>query len=119
MNLAPVELRRDLMMSVNPQNVVASDLSEGKLQRAIYSEHQLQELMVDFWFNHFNVFINKGAEHYAVPTFEREAIRPYVFGKFYDMLLATAKSPAMLFYLDNWQSVGENAIANSNPEPQD
>ena len=58
--------------------------------------------------NHFNVFINKGADRFTVPTYEREAIRPYVFGKFYDMLLATAKSPAMLFYLDNWQSVGNN-----------
>ena len=113
--LAPVELRREMMLAVSPQNVVFNDLSEGKLQRAIYSDHQLQELLVDFWFNHFNVFINKGEDRYSVPTFEREAIRPYVYGKFYDMLLATAKSPAMLFYLDNWQSVGADAAENSNP----
>jgi uncharacterized protein (DUF1800 family) len=104
--VAPVALRRELMLSMNPQNVVASDLSEGKLLRAIYSTHQLQELLVDFWFNHFNVFLNKGADRYLVPTYEREAIRPHVFGKFQDLLLATAKSPAMLFYLDNWQSAG-------------
>jgi uncharacterized protein (DUF1800 family) len=91
---------------MNPQNVVASDLSEGKLLRAIYSAHQFQELLVDFWFNHFNVFLNKGADRYLVPTYEREAIRPHVLGKFQDLLLATAKSPAMLFYLDNWQSAG-------------
>ena len=103
--LAPVELRRQLMLSVNPQSVVTADLAEGKLLRAIYSTHQLQELLVDFWYIHFNVFIDKGADRFLVPTYERQAIRPHVFGKFYDMLLATAESPAMLFYLDNWQSV--------------
>jgi uncharacterized protein (DUF1800 family) len=112
--LAPVELRRELMLSVSPQAVVASDLSEGKLLRAIYSTHQLQELLVDFWFNHFNVFLNKGADRYLAPTYEREAIRPHVFGKFHDLLLATAKSPAMLFYLDNWQSAGPPEYARPN-----
>ena len=102
---APVSLRRELMLSVSPQNVVSSDLAEGKLLRAIYSNRQLYELMADFWFNHFNVFINKGADHYLAPTYEREAIRPHLFGKFYDLLLATAESPAMLFYLDNAESV--------------
>jgi uncharacterized protein (DUF1800 family) len=116
-NLAPVALRRELMLSVNPQNVVASDLSEGKLQRAIYSNHQLQELLVDFWFNHFNVFMNKGAERYTLPTYERDVIRPRVYGKFYDLLLETAKSPAMLFYLDNWQSVGPDSPENRHPNP--
>ena len=107
--VAPVDLRRELMLSVNPQGVVADDLMEGKLFRAIYSTHQLQELLVDFWYNHFNVFLNKGADRYLVPSYEREAIRPRVFGKFYDLLLATAQSPAMLFYLDNWQSVAPNS----------
>ena len=107
--LAPVELRRELMLTVAPQNVVASDLAEGKLLRAVYSAHQLQELLVDFWYNHFNVFLNKGADRYMIPAYEREAIRPHVFGKFYDLLLATAKSPAMLFYLDNWQSAAPGA----------
>jgi len=102
---APVPLRRELMLSINPQNVVANDLSEGKLLRAIYSNHQLEELLVDFWFNHFNVFQGKGADRYLIPTYEREAIRPHVFDTFYNLLLATAESPAMLFYLDNWQSV--------------
>ncbi|HZS55356.1 MAG TPA: DUF1800 domain-containing protein [Bryobacteraceae bacterium] len=114
--VAPVELRRELMLTVNPQNVVATDLTEGKLLRAIYSTHQLQELLVDFWFNHFNVFINKGADRFTVPTYERDAIRPHVFGKFYDLLLDTAKSPAMLFYLDNWQSVGADTPA-ARPRP--
>ena len=109
LNLAPVALRRELMMSINPQNVVAGDLSEGKLLRAIYSNHQLVELLTDFWYNHFNIFLNKGGDRYLVPTYEREAIRPHVLGKFSDLLLATAKSPAMLFYLDNWQSTGINS----------
>lgn len=109
--LAPVELRRQLILAVNPQKVVADDLAEAKLLRAVYSNHQLQELLVDFWYNHFNVFLNKGADRYTIPTYEREAIRPHVFGKFYDLLLATAKSPAMLFYLDNWQSVGPDSAA--------
>ena len=105
--VAPVALRRELMLSLNPQNLVVSDLAEGKLLRAMYSNHQLQELLVDFWFNHFNVFIGKGREPYLTPSYERDAIRPYVLGHFSDLLLQTAKSPAMLFYLDNWQSVAE------------
>jgi len=104
-NVAPVALRRQLMLANNPQNVVTSDLSEAKILRAVYSEHQLQELLVDFWFNHFNVYIDKGSDHYLVTSYERDAIRPHVFGKFFDLLIATAKSPAMMFYLDNWQSV--------------
>ena len=104
--LAPVGLRRQLMLVNNPQGVVTADLTEGKILRAVYSEHQLQELLVDFWFNHFNVNMDKGADRYLLASYERDAIRQHVFGKFYEMLLATAKSPAMLFYLDNWQSVG-------------
>ena len=109
--IAPVALRRELMLSVNPQGVVASDLTEAKLLRAIYSNRQVEELLVDFWYNHFNVFLNKGGDRYLAPAYEREAIRPHVFGKFYDLLLATAESPAMLFYLDNWQSVAPGAAA--------
>jgi uncharacterized protein (DUF1800 family) len=112
--VAPVALRRELMLSVNPQNVVASDLTEAKLLRAIYSNHQLEELLVDFWYNHFNVFLNKGGDRFLAPAYEREAIRPHVFGKFYDLLVATAQSPAMLFYLDNWLSVAPNTDPRAN-----
>ena len=77
---APVPLRRELMRSVAPQNVIAMDLIEGKVLRAVYSNRQLQELMVDFGLNHFNVFLNKGADRYTVPAYERDAIRPHVFG---------------------------------------
>jgi len=102
---ASPELRRKLMLANNPQQVVAADLAEGKLFRAIYGNRQLEEVLVDFWFNHFNVFLDKGNDRFMVPTYERESIRPFVLGKFRDLLEATATSPAMLFYLDNWQSV--------------
>ncbi|HTD23151.1 MAG TPA: DUF1800 family protein [Terriglobales bacterium] len=93
----------------NPQQVVALELQEGKILRAAYSERQLEEVMTDFWFNHFNVFINKGPDRYLITAYERDVIRPHVFGKFKDLLMATAQSPAMLFYLDNWQSVGPDS----------
>jgi uncharacterized protein (DUF1800 family) len=107
-------LRRKLMLLTAPQQLVAFDLSEGKLYRAILSNRQLEEQLVDFWYNHFNVFLDKGADRYLVPTYEREAIRPHVFGKFRDLLEATAKSPAMLFFLDNWESVGATAPQRGN-----
>ena len=105
--VAPSELRRKLQMLNGPQQVVATDLMEGKLLRAIYSSRQLEEVLADFWYNHFNVYLDKGADRYLVTEYEREAIRPHLLGKFRDLLEATAKSPAMLFYLDNWQSAGQ------------
>ena len=93
----------------NPQQVVVNELMQAKLLRAIYSDRQLEEVMTDFWFNHFNVFINKGADRYLVTSYERDVIRPHALGKFEDLLVATAKSPAMLFYLDNWLSVGPDS----------
>jgi uncharacterized protein (DUF1800 family) len=71
----------------------------------------LAEVLDDFWFNHFNVYIDKGADKYLVTAYEREAIRPHVLGKFRDLLQATAQNPAMLWYLDNWQSVGPDSQA--------
>ncbi|QUW03330.1 DUF1800 domain-containing protein [Chloracidobacterium validum] len=84
---------------------MVSDLQEAKLLRAVYSERQLQEVMTDFWFNHFNVFAGKNLVRVFINEYEREAIRPHALGRFEDLLRATAQSPAMLFYLDNWQSV--------------
>jgi uncharacterized protein (DUF1800 family) len=96
----------------NPQQVVGDELMQAKLLRAIYSERQLDEVMTDFWFNHFNVFLGKGADRFLVTSYERDVIRPHALGKFEDLLVATAKSPAMMFYLDNWLSVGpESDIA--------
>ena len=87
---------------------VVLELQQQKIVRAIYSSRQLQEVLVDFWFNHFNVDSRKGADRFLLTEYEREVIRPRVFGKFRDLLEATAKSPAMLFYLDNWMSVDPN-----------
>ncbi len=98
-------VRRKLVADNAPQQVIPYDLNEAKLYRAIYSNRQLEEQMVDFWFNHFNVYLDKGADRILVTSYERDAIRPHVFGKFRDLLEATAQNPAMLFYLDNWQSV--------------
>jgi uncharacterized protein (DUF1800 family) len=106
----------------NPEQVVGDELMQAKLLRAIYSERQLDEVMTDFWFNHFNVFIGKGPDRYLVTSYERDVIRPHALGKFEDLLVATAKSPAMLFYLDNWLSVGpQSDVAlgiRRNPYPR-
>ena len=103
------EQQETIRAIMDPQQVVGGELSEAKLLRAIYSDRQLEEVMTDFWYNHFNVFINKGPDRYMITAYERDVIRPRVFGKFKDLLVATAKSPAMLFYLDNWQSVGPHS----------
>ena len=84
---------------------VAYESGEERLLQALNSPGQLQEVLVDFWFNHFNVFQGKGLDRVLVENYEREAIRPNVLGRFRTMLGATAKHPAMLFYLDNWLSV--------------
>jgi uncharacterized protein (DUF1800 family) len=107
------ETRRRVELLIGPQQVVYRDLAEAKMLRAVYSNRQLEEQLDDFWYNHFNVFADKGADRYLVTEYERDAIRPHVLEKFRDLLEATAKSPAMLFYLDNWQSVGPNA-----PQPR-
>jgi uncharacterized protein (DUF1800 family) len=99
-----------LMDARSPQRLIA-ELSMAKLTRAIYSERQLEEQMVDFWFNHFNVFAGKGQDRWMLTSYERDVIRPHVMGKFKDLLEATAKSPAMLFYLDNWMSADPQAFA--------
>ena len=84
---------------------IALESGEERLLQALNSPRQLQEVLVDFWFNHFNVFQGKGLDRVLVESYEREAIRPNVLGRFRTMLGATAKHPAMLFYLDNWLSV--------------
>ncbi|HEY6305412.1 MAG TPA: DUF1800 domain-containing protein, partial [Candidatus Angelobacter sp.] len=103
------EQRETIEAMMNPQLVVGGELSEAKVLRSIYSERQLEEVMTDFWYNHFNIFIGKGPDRYMITAYERDVIRPHVLGKFKDLLVATAKSPAMLFYLDNWESVGPNS----------
>lgn len=100
-----------------PQQIT-QQLNASRILRAVYSENQLQEEMVDFWTNHFNVFAGKGATRWFLPEYDRDVIRPNALGNFKDLLTATAKSPAMLFYLDNFQSVSPNAnVNNRRPNP--
>jgi uncharacterized protein (DUF1800 family) len=99
--------------AVKMEREVLTELMQAKILRAAYSDRQLQEVLVDFWFNHFNVFVGKGQVRTYLSEYEREAIRPHVLGKFRDLLHATAESPAMLFYLDNWQSTAPEGVATT------
>src|SRR5271170_2821468 len=92
-------------------NRIIAELSMAKVDRAVYSNRQFQAVMEDFWFNHFNVFANKGDDKWLLTAYERDTIRPHAMGKFQDLLLATAKSPAMLFFLDNYLSADPAAVA--------
>ncbi|PYO10263.1 MAG: DUF1800 domain-containing protein, partial [Candidatus Rokuibacteriota bacterium] len=106
--IANGEMSRQEMMERYPMERrpvrIADELRAAKVVRAVTSERQLEEVMVDFWFNHFNVFAGKGDVRWYVSAYEREAIRPYAMGRFPDLVRATAHHPAMLFYLDNWLS---------------
>jgi uncharacterized protein (DUF1800 family) len=100
----------------NPQMVV-TELQRAKLLRAVYSERQLFEMMVDFWENHFNIFANKDDDRYLLTSYDRDTIRPFAMGRFRDLLGATAHSPAMLFYLDNWRSSVPRPYAATKDKP--
>src|SRR5258706_9675831 len=95
--------------NLRPAQFLTGELQMSRILRAVYSERQFQEVMVDFWTNHFNVFAAKGADRWLLTSYDRDTIRPHTLGKFYDLLLADAQSPAMLFYLDNLQSMSPNA----------
>jgi uncharacterized protein (DUF1800 family) len=101
--------------AMREDRVVLAELMQQKVIRAAYSERQLEEVLVDFWFNHFNVFVGKGLTRFYLTEYERDAIRPHVLGRFRDLLGATAHSPAMLFYLDNWQSAAAADAATMAP----
>ncbi|HUF89312.1 MAG TPA: DUF1800 domain-containing protein [Gemmatimonadota bacterium] len=99
-------LQREMRAAgLQPPRRIGAELAGARLQRALHSERQLEAVMTEFWFNRFNVYWGKGMDRWLVPDYEREAIRPHVFGRFEDLLVATARHPAMLFYLDNWRSV--------------
>jgi uncharacterized protein (DUF1800 family) len=98
------ELQREALAARQPTVFVNQELVDSRMYRALYSNRQLEEVLVDFWLNHFNVFNGKGPERMLLTSYERDAIRPHVLGRFRDLLLATARHPAMLYYLDNWQS---------------
>jgi uncharacterized protein (DUF1800 family) len=101
--------------TVRKERQALLQLMQAKLLRAAYSDRQLEEVMVDFWFNHFNVFSGKGQVRVYLNEYERDAIRPHVLGSFRELLQATAESPAMLFYLDNWQSSAPEGARTAAP----
>src|SRR4051794_13197120 len=102
------DVRRELMRDIPPDRrpqIVMNDLLTERIVRAAESDRQLNEVMVDFWMNHFNVFSGKEIDRFLLTSYERDVIRPHIWGRFEDLLMATAKSPAMLIYLDNARSV--------------
>jgi uncharacterized protein (DUF1800 family) len=108
--------RRDAQMRRTPQLAAGDELKEARIYRAVYSNRQLEEVLVDYWLNHFNVDSTKNVGMVPnlglllIGSFERDAIRPHVLGHFRDLLLATARHPAMLYYLDNWESVAPDSF---------
>ena len=130
-NLAPQE-RNLLMADFTPKereyiyamaaNVQSSyrgraEMGEARLVRDTVTNRQLEQVMTNFWFNHFNVYMPKDADEWYTTSYERDVIRPHALGKFKDLLLATAQSPAMMVYLDNWLSIGPDSLANGvNPK---
>src|SRR5256712_1602216 len=105
---APLPKQADPM--IPKSNRLANEFADLAVVRAALSERQLYEVMVDFWTNHFNVYFAKGADRFLTPDYIEHTIRPRAMGKFEDLLIATAKSPAMLFYLDNWESVAPGSV---------
>ena len=101
--------------NLKPANQIMQQVQSARIIRAAYSERQLEEAMVDFWANHFNVYSRKAATRWYIPSYERDVIRRNALGNFKDLVVGTAKHPAMLFYLDNFQSVSPNANRNRNP----
>jgi uncharacterized protein (DUF1800 family) len=109
--------RADQMLArMQGPNRMVAELSMAKIERAVYSQRQLEAVMEDFWFNHFNVYAGKGLDRWLLTSYVRDTIRPNTMGKFQDLLISTAQSPAMLFYLDNWLSVDPAAFEERQRE---
>jgi uncharacterized protein (DUF1800 family) len=110
--LSPEQVETSEALLGGPERVVAEEAMETRLMRDVDSQRQLQAVMTDFWLNHFNVYLRKNEnEPYMLPEYEQDVILPHALGKFEDLLVATAESPAMLTYLDNWESIGPNSPA--------
>ena len=101
---------------LKPAGQIVPQIIANRVLRDVYSERQLQEVMVDFWQNHFNVYAGKAAVRWYIPSYERDVLRPNALGNFRDLLVGTAKHPAMLFYLDNFESVSPNAQPQGNAQ---
>ena len=114
--LTPVQ-RETLAALQGSPRMIDAELLESRMLRDVYSERQLEAVMTDFWLNHFNVYSKKNQdEPYLLPAYERDVIRPRALGKFEDLLVAVAQRPAMLMYLDNWQSIGPDSVAAQNAQ---
>jgi uncharacterized protein (DUF1800 family) len=111
-----VDKGQEALAKIQGPGRIIAELSMAKVDRAVYSNRQLEAVMEDFWFNHFNVFAGKGADRWLLTSYVRDTIRPHTMGKFQDLLTATAKSPAMLFFLDNWLSVDPTAFKEHQEE---
>jgi len=110
------EIFQGMGSNVNAAGNIGNELSQARIVRDILTERQVQEVMTDFWFNHFNIFIGKDSDQWYTTAYERDVIRKHALGKFRDLLIATAESPAMMVYLDNWLSIGPDSLANGvNP----
>ncbi|MBS1798871.1 MAG: DUF1800 domain-containing protein [Acidobacteria bacterium] len=110
--LTPEQKEVLMALGTGGPRLVGGEILATRFLRDAYSQRQLQAVMTDFWLNHFNVYIRKNQnEPYLLPSYERDTIRPHALGKFEDLLVATAKSPAMLLYLDNAQSIGPHSRA--------
>ena len=100
--------------NLRPANQIIQQMQASRIIRAVYSDNQLEEVMTDFWLNHFNVYAGKSAVKWFIPSFERDVIRKNALGNFKDLVAGTAQHPAMLFYLDNFQSMSPNVQQNTN-----
>jgi uncharacterized protein (DUF1800 family) len=110
------EIFQGMSSNVNAAGNIGNELAQARMVRDILTERQLLEVMTDFWFNHFNIYINKDSDQWYTTTYERDVIRKHALGKFGDLLVATATSPAMMVYLDNQLSIGPDSLANGvNP----
>jgi uncharacterized protein (DUF1800 family) len=105
--------RQELRQKRQDARSIVEEAQQARLMRAIESPRQLEEVLVDFWYNHFNVAATKGISRVWIGNYEQQAIRPHVFGKFRDLLGATARHPAMLYYLDNWRNVTPKVLARN------
>ena len=97
---------------VNGAGQIGNELAQARVVRDVGTERQVQEVMTDFWFNHFNVFEEKDSDRWYTASYERDVIRKHALGKFRELLVATTMSPAMEVYLDNWESIGPGSVAN-------
>jgi uncharacterized protein (DUF1800 family) len=98
--------------TTDTSNRIMDELSQARMLRDVLSERQLQAVMTNFWFNHFNIYAPKDTDRWYTTSYERDVIAKNALGNFQDLLLATAQSPAMMVYLDNWLSIGPDSIAN-------